>query len=122
MLFWKDHFTPLHEHIICVILCVYKHLCYFRKKLYTSSTQQQTISVCVIVVCMPSPLYLAVCNPCMSVLFFIRKKNYTSFTQQTISVRGIVVCTPLYLASCSPYMCVRAVSIFLYKKHVSSIM
>jgi len=88
--------------------------------------QQQTISVCVIVVCMPSPLYLAACNPCMYVPFFYKEcyfeKNYTSFTQQTISVRGIVVCTPLYLASCSPYMCVRAVSIFLYKKYVSSIM
>ena len=81
--------------------------------------QQQTISVCVIVVCMPSPLYLAACNPCIYVPFFIRnvilKKNYTSFTQQTISVRGIVVYTSVYLASFSPCMCVRAVSIFYIK-------
>ena len=35
--------------------------------------QQQTISVCVIVVCMPSPLYLAACNPCMSVPFFYKE-------------------------------------------------
>ena len=35
--------------------------------------------------------------------------------QQTISVRGIVVCTPLYLPSCSLCMCVHAVSTSLYK-------
>ena len=95
---------PLYMSIAFAWFCVCINICVIlEKKLYTSSTQQQTISVCVIVVCMPSPLYLAVCNPCMSVPFFYKEcyfeKNYTSFTQQTISVRGIVACTPLYLAS-----------------------
>ena len=85
--------------------------------------QQQTISVCVIVVCMPSPLYLAACNPCMSVPFFIRnvilKKKLHQF--HAADYFGAWDSSVHASVSSSPYMCVCAVSISLYKKHAASI-
>jgi len=75
--------------------------------------------VCVIVVCMPSPLYLAARNPCMSVPFFIRnvilKKKLHQFHAADYFGAWDSSVQSLYLASFSPCMCVRAVSISLYK-------